>query len=217
MPVLAWVLSGWCNSAPVCRTSAKSSPSRAALARHRAEAQTPSFYRSTTISIISGNTSGLKPVQWRALERLAQKRIAPDAIIDRDTARALAAISSELNRQVGLLVHRSGQIEAVLVGDFNRITIPALAGSGSGSRLRGLRCIHTVLASSGLNEEDIMDLACLRLDMLSALSVRNSLPDMLYTAHLIPQRDQDRDWAELEPVHPANQTVSCIALIEALE
>ncbi len=151
------------------------------------------------------------------MERLAQKRIAPDAIIDRDTARALAAISSELNRQVGLLVHRSGQIEAVLVGDFNRITIPALAGSGSGSRLRGLRCIHTVLASSGLNEEDIMDLACLRLDMLSALSVRNGLPDMLYTAHLIPQRDQDRDWAELEPVHPANQTVSCIALIEALE
>ena len=143
----------------------------------------------------------------------------PDEIIDRDTARALAAISSELNRQIGLLVHRSGQIEALVVGDFNRIIIPALPGSGHGSRLRGLRCIHTVLTSSGLNEEDIMDLACLRLDMISALSVREGLPELLYTAHLIPQHDQeqDRDWAELEPVHPANQSLSCITLIEALE
>lgn len=143
----------------------------------------------------------------------------PEEIIDRDTARALAAISSELNRQIGLLVHRSGQIEALVVGDFNRITIPTLPGSGHGSRLRGLRCIHTVLTASGLNEEDIMDLACLRLDMISALSVREGLPELLYTAHLIPQHDQerDRDWAELEPVHPANQNISCIALIEALE
>ena len=59
----------------------------------------------------------MKPAQWRALERLAQRRIAPERIIDRDSARALAAISGELNRQVGLLIHRSGRIEAVVVGD----------------------------------------------------------------------------------------------------
>ncbi len=143
--------------------------------------------------------------------------MAPEYIIDRDTARALAAISSELNRQVGLLIHRSGQIETVVVGDFNRITIPALPGSDSGSRLRGLRCVHTVLTSTGLNEEDIMDLACLRLDMLSVLSVRDQLPDLLYSAHLIPDPVEGRDWAELPPVHPANQDSSCIELIEALE
>ncbi len=159
----------------------------------------------------------MKPAQWRALERLAQRRIAPERIIDRDSARALAAISGELNRQVGLLIHRSGRIEAVVVGDFNRITIPVLPGSSSGSRLRGLRCVHTTLAGAGISEEDLMDLACLRLDMLSTLSVRDHLPDLLHSAHLIPQTTQGRDWAELPAVHPANQQVSCIALIEALE
>lgn len=118
---------------------------------------------------------------------------------------------------MGLLIHRLGRIEAVVVGDFNRITIPVLPGSSSGSRLRGLRCVHTTLAGTGLGEEDIMDLACLRLDMLSTLGVRERLPELLYSAHLIPHTVQGRDWAELPPVHPANQTVSCIALIEALE
>ena len=177
------------------------------------------FPKECAIATVTGNTNGLKPKQLQDLERLAQKKIAPEEIVGRETARALAAISTELNRQVGLLIHRSGWIETVIVGDYDRITIPALANVGaSGGRLRGLRCVHTVLGgSAAVNEEDIMDLACLRLDLMAVLTIRDGLPDLLHTVHLIPRQVDGRDWATLAPVHPANQHLSCIELIEALE
>ena len=172
------------------------------------------------MALVTGNTTGLKPGERRQLERLAERRIPADRIIDLDNARRLAALSGELNRQIGLLIHRSGVIEALVVGDFGRITIPALPGSGAGGRLRGLRCVHTILNGSGISEEDIMDLACLRLDLMAALSVRDGLPETLFAAHLIPQSKDGRDWAELPPLalHAGAQSpLSFPALIEALE
>nr|WP_321467558.1 GTPase HflX [uncultured Desulfobulbus sp.] len=117
------------------------------------------------------------------------------------------------------MIHRSGQIETVIVGDYDRITIPALSHvRTSGGRLRGLRCVHTVLGpATPINEEDIMDLACLRLDLMAALTMRDGLPDLLHTVHLIPRQIEGKDWAALAPVHPAHQHLSCLALIEALE
>lgn len=161
----------------------------------------------------------MKSKQLRALERLAQKKITPDEIIGRETARSLAALSMEMNRQVGLLIHRSGAIAKVVVGDHDRIVIPALPEVGTGGgRLRGLRCVHTSFRKGGVNEEDIMDMACLRLDMMAVLTLDDdSLPALLYGAHLLPRQVDGRDWQELEPVHPANQRISCIELIESLE
>lgn len=124
-----------------------------------------------------------------------------------------------MNRQIGLLIHRSGLIETVIVGDYDRITIPALAHvRTSGGRLRGLRCVHTLLGTgNAVSEEDIMDLACLRLDLMAILTIRDGLPNLLHAVHLIPRQVDGRDWGELAPVHPANQQLSCIDLIEALE
>jgi len=62
-----------------------------------------------------------------------------------------------------------------------------------------------------------MDLACLRLDLMATLTVREGLPDLLYAVHLIPRQIDGKDWASLAPVHPAHQHHSCQALIEALE
>ena len=106
----------------------------------------------------------------------------------------------------------------MIVGDYHRITIPALAHiSTAGGRLRGLRCVHTVLGGGAVNEEDIMDLACLRLDLMAVLTLRDGLPDLLHAVHLMPRQVEGRDWAALAPVHPANQQQSCLELIEALE
>lgn len=150
---------------------------------------------------------------------MAQKKGVPEEIIGRETARSLAALSTELNRRIGLLIHRSGQIELVIVGDYDRITIPALAHVGTaGGRLRGLRCVHTVLGHAApISEEDIMDMACLRLDLMAGLTIRDGLPDLLHPVHLIPVQVDGRDWATLAPTHPAQQAQSCIGLIEALE
>lgn len=173
----------------------------------------------SSIATVTGIISGLKPKQLRDLERLAQKKGEPEEILGRETARALAALSTELNRRIGLLIHRSGQIETVIVGDYDRITIPALAHVGTaGGRLRGLRCVHTVLGHAApISEEDIMDMACLRLDLMATLTIRDGLPELLHPIHLIPVQVDGRDWATLAPMHPAHQSLSCIALIEALE
>ncbi|MCF6186572.1 MAG: GTPase HflX [Desulfobulbaceae bacterium] len=117
-----------------------------------------------------------------------------------------------------MLIHRSGKVETVIVGDFNRIVIPALTSiRTAGGRLRGLRCVHTVLSGTKVSEEDIIDMACLRLDLISVLTLSDGLPEALHTAHLLPGDRDGRAWAELAPVHPARQQQSCIELIEAIE
>ncbi len=142
----------------------------------------------------------------------------PDSIISRELARSLCELSVELGRQLGLLIHRSGKVETVIVGDHHQIVIPSLAGIRSaGGRLKGLRCVHTHLSTQAISDEDIMDMVFLRLDLMSVLTIREGLPHLLHTVHLTPQRTGGRDWARLEPVHPANQRVSCLSLIQAIE
>ncbi len=139
-------------------------------------------------------------------------------MVGRDVARTLAALSTSLNRQIGLLIHRSGTIARVIVGDHDRIVIPTLPDMGAaGGRLRGVRCVHTTFGQAGVNEEDIMDMACLRLDLIAVLTLQDGLPDLLYTAHLLPRRQDDQDWYVLQPEHPAHQSFSCEELVEALE
>lgn len=167
---------------------------------------------------VTGNTSGLKTKQLRSLDRLARKSISADDIIGRDLARSLCAVSTEVNRQIGLLVHRSGKVECVIVGDHDRIVIPPLSTiRTAGGRLRGLRCIHTCFGKTGINDEDIMDMACLRLDLMAVLTMSEGLPNHIYTAHLVPQPVNGKDWAMLDIVHPSQQSVPCLTLIEELE
>jgi len=74
-------------------------------------------------------------------------------------AKALCQLSFEMNRQVGVLVHRSGTVEQVVVGDFKGIMIPRLGSVRSaGGRLKGLRLIHTHLGGEEISDEDLMDL-----------------------------------------------------------
>ena len=87
-----------------------------------------------------------------------------------------------------------------MVGDQKGITIPDLSRYRSGIlRLRGLRLIHTHLQGEPLSEEDLTDLALLRLDMMVALTVDdNGHPGLIYSAHLLPDNPEKRVW-EIEP------------------
>ncbi len=140
-------------------------------------------------------------------------------IIGADLARSICQLSLELNRQIGVLIHRSGKIESVIVGDFSGIMIPQLSQvRTAGGRLKGLRLIHTHLAGEDINDEDLMDLLFLRLDMLSVLKVTGEgLPERLYSVHLLPSQEEGMNWSFLEPVHPANQEDSFEDIIVALE
>jgi len=53
--------------------------------------------------------------------------------------------------------------------------------------LRGLRCIHTHLKNEALSEDDLADLALLRLDIMIAIGVQeDGLPGLVHSAHLLP-------------------------------
>ncbi len=169
--------------------------------------------------MIEGNLNGLKTSQIKALERLARRKSGREQIISPEMARALAELSFELNRQLGMLINRSGKVEMLIVGDYAQIVIPSLGNiRAAGGRLRGLRLVHTHLGGEAISEEDLMDLLFLRLDLLSMLEVgKDGLPRLLQTVHLLPEVEEGRGWSFLKPVHPAQQKDSAEELIAALE
>ncbi len=138
--------------------------------------------------MIHGSTTGLKSSQVKALERIYQRRLPAGEIITPELARYLTEQSRELRRQIGLIIDRSGEVKYVVLGDDREIVIPDLSGYGMGrSGLRGLRCIHTHLKGEPLSQDDLNDLALLRLDMMVSLAVGDDgLPGVVSYAHLIP-------------------------------
>jgi GTPase len=160
----------------------------------------------------------LKTAQLKGLERIAGRRVNPDMIISPELAKELCAVAFELGRQVGVLLSRGGQVEAVMVGDHRSIMIPALKQFRvSGGRLKGLRCVHTHLAGEGISEDDLMDLLFLRLDMMTVVQMDQGNATRLYSAHLVPQAVEGKNWLLLPPEVPSQQARSCRELIAALE
>ncbi len=161
----------------------------------------------------------MKKHQLAALDRLGTKRVARDQIISPELAKALCQLSFEMNRQIGLLISRSGKIEQVVVGEFKGIMIPRLGFVRSaGGRLKGLRLIHTHLAGEEISNEDLMDLLFLRLDLLSVLTISpEGLPERMSSVHLLAETAEGKSWAFLEPIHPAAQQDSFIDFIGDLE
>jgi GTP-binding protein HflX len=95
-----------------------------------------------------------------------------------------------------LLIGRRGDVEYVVVGDDCRIVIPDLARFRSGpGRLKGLRCIHTHIHGEPLNQEDVIDLALLKLDLMACVAVdERGAPADIYHAHILPKNDSGRSW-----------------------
>lgn len=85
------------------------------------------------------------------------------------------------------MITREGNITHVIVGNAKGLFIPGLEDYRLGRKaLRGLRLIHTHLYEESLNQDDLTDLALLRLDLIVAIGVRNGLPGNISVAYLIP-------------------------------
>ncbi|MEJ7624874.1 MAG: GTPase HflX [Pyrinomonadaceae bacterium] len=141
------------------------------------------------ISAVTGFTRGLKHNQLRRIEKLSTRRVAADVIVSPELARQMTEISHEVNRQIGVLINRKGQVEYVMVGTAKQIELPDFGRARvSEDRFRGLRCVHTHLKNEPLTQDDLTDLALLRLDLMSIIQVspKDGLPGMVHSAHLIP-------------------------------
>ncbi len=169
------------------------------------------------IASIFGNTSGLKGYQINALERIYRRRVSKDRLITHELARYLAELSSEIGRQIGVIITRSGDISHVVIGDKKGIFIPDLSDYPLGRKaLRGLRFIHTHLKNEPLNQDDLTDLSLLRFDVIAAIGVKDSLPDNIYIAHLMPEKNE-RTVQVLPPENLYHLDLDFQAFVESLE
>ncbi len=120
---------------------------------------------------------------------MGTRRVAADDIVSPELARQMSEISHETGRQVGVLINRKGQVEYVMVGTAKGIELPDFGRARvSEDRFRGLRCVHTHLLGEKLTQDDLTDLALLRLDLMSIIQVdrKDGLPGLVYSAHLVP-------------------------------
>ncbi len=110
-------------------------------------------------------------------------------------------MSVEIRRQVGVLVHRSGQVEFVVVGDASRLMLPDVGRlRAAEGRFRGLRLVHTHLRGEPLTRDDLVDLVRLRLDLVAAIQIApGGEPRSLCWAHNIPGEDGAAAYREIGP------------------
>ena len=153
------------------------------------------------------------------IERLYRRRIPVEKVITLDVARECASLTFETRRQIGLLINRLGQIESVIIGDHHELVIPHLSRSRSGLRLlRGVRLVHTHLNNQSLTQDDLTDLALLRLDLMVALGVgKNGEVQDIFLAHNLPKPSQGRPYFQWEPCRFQAFRLDCQEFIETLE
>ena len=166
-----------------------------------------------------GNTTGLPPSTLKLLERICRRRVPLDAIATTELVRSLCDGSRESSRQVGALVHRSGQVDYVVVGDANRLMLPDIGRLRAASgRFRGLRLIHTHLHGEPLSQDDLIDLVRLRLDLIAAVQLTvNGDPRAVSYAYNVPATGDQLPYQVVGPALPSRLQDDFGALITSLE
>ncbi len=150
-----------------------------------------------------------------------------DDIVSPELARQMSEISHETGRQVGVLINRKGQVDYVMVGTAKGIELPDFGRARvSEDRFRGLRCVHTHLLGEKLTQDDLTDLALLRLDLMTIIQVdrKDGLPGLVYSAHLVPTaaesleaEAQSLPYEYLEPNVASQLDTNFTQLINSLE
>ncbi len=171
------------------------------------------------ITNLYGATTGLKPQQLKRLEQIGRRKIKSDQPITPELALLMTALSFEIGRQIGILVGREGEIYSVLVGNEREIMIPDLSElRGNPRGLRGVRLIHTHLKNEPLTDDDLTDLALLRLDLVAAIGVvQEGLPGTVYLAHLLPPNPDGKIYETLPPTSIHRLNMPLMPFLSALE
>ena len=121
---------------------------------------------------IYGNTSGLSPHTTKILERVYRRKVPLEQIASSELVKSLTEASHEAGRQVGALVHRSGEVDYVIVGDATKLMLPDIGRlRAAEGRFRALRLVHTHLFNEPLTRDDLVDLVRLRLDLVAAIQL----------------------------------------------
>jgi GTPase len=144
-----------------------------------------------SIQAIDGNILGIKQSQRSALERTFRRRVLSQQVVSPELAKHISALSRELGRQVGVLLSRDGIVRNVILGDSTHLELPDIGRLRGGTgRFRGLRLVHTHLRGEPITQDDLNDLALLRLDLVAAIHVDDEgNAGKIELAHILPGMD----------------------------
>ena len=128
----------------------------------------------------------------KSLERIYRRRVPPLDISTPELTRSLVEAAVETGRQVGALVHRSGEVDYVIVGDAGRLMLPDIGRlRAAQGRFRGLRLVHVHGRGEPLTHDDLVDLVRLRLDLIAVIQLAPSgEPRSMMYAYNVPGNDE---------------------------
>ena len=120
---------------------------------------------------------------------------------------------------MGALVHRSGEVDYVIVGDAGKLMLPDIGRlRAAEGRFRGLRLVHTHVRGEPLTRDDIVDLVRLRLDLIAAIQMNHSgEARALVYAYKVPGDAADLPYREVGPVPIGQVHVHVGELMAGLE
>lgn len=168
--------------------------------------------------MIYGKTEGIPSKHIKTVEKLYSRKSKSDYVISLDIARIICNFSFQTGRQLALLLSRKGDIEYVIIGTSDSIMIPVLSRFRlTPGRLRGLRLVHTHPTHIGVDNDDLTDMALLRLDSVTAINYdEKGEPDLMQTAYILPNGN-GIDFGVLEDSDPFNQRIDYLSFIDSLD
>lgn len=132
---------------------------------------------------ITGNTESLKRSVLDELEQLYEFKGEQNEFLPSQLASKLAELTGKINREILLFINRKGTVTNICIGDSSTVSLPDIDGRRAGSRLAGIRCIHTHPNGEGrLSDLDINALLTLRLDAMAAIGTRDGEITEIYAA-----------------------------------
>ena len=148
-----------------------------------------------------------------------RRRVPEDAVVSWELARFCTGLSHEIGRQIAVLINRRGVVEDVIVGDGREVLLPDLSGYRLGQRsLRGIRMVHTHLRNEPLSQDDLTDLALLRLDLMAAIGVlHDGMPGQLYAANILPPNPGGKACEVWKPILVQDCQVDIGKFVSSLE
>ncbi|MGE4497874.1 MAG: GTPase HflX [Deferribacterales bacterium] len=167
---------------------------------------------------VFGHLEGLRPQQIKRLEKLYSRKSSSFSVVSPEFARTLCELTAETGRQTAVLFDRSNTVQYVIIGGSSEIVIPVLSRYRiTPGGLRGLRLVHTHTGGEDLTDDDLTDLALLRLDSVTVLhGDSRGIPLRMQTAYLLPP-DSPQMFGFLEDTDPHRQDTDYPDFISALE
>ncbi|GEM48886.1 GTPase HflX [Deinococcus cellulosilyticus] len=120
-------------------------------------------------------------------------------VVTPELARAMSELSTDMRREVAVVIDRRGHVLTVSVGDAANTDLPPVKHSEN--RLSGFHLVHTHPRGGALSKSDLSTLFLNRLDAICAIEVKDGLPGKAHVAHLTPPNSvmEEEDWRILAP------------------